>query len=158
MNGMTYGLSFGTLLTLIPAIIKIAIIGIVIWLGYSLIKEKRKSTSLNNDLVTDPSIYIRVFGVDIKKRTINKVFLALGALPSLVYPMVIIANIMSLASLSMSESVLNTISVLIFVIFTSSYLPIYLICFSFYFKKRDKNITVTSIPLIYVALMFFIIL
>lgn len=71
--------------------------------------------------------------------------------------MVLIANVMELAALSMSESILSIILGVIFVIFTSSYLPIYIICFAYYLKKRDKNIIVTSIPLIYVALMFFII-
>jgi hypothetical protein len=154
---MTFEPSFGTILMLIPTIIKIAIIGVVIWIGYFFIKERRKSTSSNSALITDPSIYMRVFGVYIKKRTINKVFLVAGALPLPIYPMVLIANVMGLASLHMSESNLNTILALIFIIFTSLYLPIYLVCFAFYFKKRDKNILVTSIPLIYVALMLFII-
>jgi hypothetical protein len=157
MNRMALNPSVGTLLMLIPTIIKAAIIGIVIWTVYYFMKEKRKSISSNSELITDPSLYVRVFGVHIKKRTINKVFLALGALPLPVYPMALVANVMSLASLSMSESVLNTTAALIFVIFTSAYLPIYLVCFAFYFKKRDKNIIVTSIPLIYVILMLFVI-
>lgn len=152
---MGYELSISTLLMYIPELIKFIIIGVAIWIGYFFIKEKRRSTT--SDSINDPSIYVRVFGVNIKKRTINKVFLVLGSLPLLVYPMVLVANIMSLAALSMSESLLNSILAVIFVIFTSAYLPIYILCFTLYFKKRDRNIIITSIPLMYVALMFFII-
>lgn len=154
---MGFDPSIGTLLMLIPTIIKVAIIGIVIWIGYFFIKEKRKRISSESDEVTNPSIYMRVFGVHIKKRTINKVFLALGALPLPLYPMVLIANVMGLASLPMSESILVKIGALLFIAFTSAYLPIYVLCFAFYFKKRDKNIFVTSIPLVYVVLMLFVI-
>ncbi len=154
---MLYEPMIGTLLTLIPVIIKITIIGVIILIVYFFIKEKRKIPLSDSDLITNPSIYVRVFGVNIKKRTVNKVFLVLGALPLLVYPMVLIANVMTIAALFMSESILNTILSLIFVIFTSLYLPVYIICFAIYFKKRDKNIIVASIPLIYVVLMLFII-
>lgn len=152
---MSFEPSFGTLLMLIPVFIKAVIIGVVLWTAYFFIKEKRKSSVSKCNLDTNPSIYMRIFGVDIKKRTINRVFLVLGALPLLVYPMVLIANVMALASYPMSESRLDTILTFLFVIFTSSYLPIYVVCFSLNSKRQDKSILVTSIPLLYVVLMLF---
>lgn len=144
-------------LMLIPTLIKAVIIGMVIWAGYFFIKEKAKSTLTNSDLTNNPTTYVKIFGVNIKKRSINKFFLLLGTLPLLIYPMVLAANAMMLASLFMSASGLGTILSLIFVFFTSLYLPIYLICLVFHIKHRDGNIRVTSILLIYVVLMLFVI-
>lgn len=72
--------------------------------------------------------------------------------------MVIIANVMTLAALPMANSTLDIIKVLLFIVFTSSYLLTYIICFiiSLMRKKKDESILVTTIPLIHLAVIVLI--
>ncbi len=145
-----------TAFSIIPTAIITVIIGVLVWSVYFIIKEKRKSSSVNSNIIAGSNLYIRVFGTDIKKRTVNKVLLILGALPLLVYPMAMMANMMAIAALFMSENISSTILMLLFVIFTSSYLLTYLTCFVLYFKKRDETILISVIPLIHIAVILLI--
>lgn len=146
-----------TMYKIIPVIL---IGGIIIWTVYSIIMNKRKSNSSANNFSDSPNLYLRILGLKIKKRIINIVLLVLSGIPLLVYPMVIIANVMTLASLHMADNTLHVIMGLLFVAFTSSYLLTYIICFIIYLikKKKDESILVTTIPLIHLAIIFLILM
>lgn len=134
---------------LIPLIIVTVIIGLLIKIVYYFIKEKSKKISDGENLNTDLSMFIKILGVQVRKRSINKALLIIGGLPLLLYPMMMIANLMSLAAFSMSENFIDVLPMLIFIIFNSSYLLTYIICCAAYKKRKDKSIITSTIPLIH---------
>ncbi|KUP23382.1 hypothetical protein AWJ19_28835 [Paenibacillus sp. DMB5] len=82
-------------------------------------------------------------------------FFVLGAVPLLIYPFVLIANIMSLAGSwsGQEESILKAI-VILFIILTSSYPITYIISLVLYLIKKLKNknkngaVLVSKLPLL----------
>jgi hypothetical protein len=87
------------------------------------------------------------------KRFWSLLFLIIGAVPLLVYPFVIIANIMQLAAgPSGEENILLIVIVKLFIVCTSTYLLTYLICLVSYIRKKSRRLLFSLIPLIHLAI------
>ena len=96
----------------------------------------------------DERAYFKISRFKVKKRLVNKVLLFIGAFPLLLYPLVTVANIMTLAALEFSNSILASVTIL-FVLFTGSYILTYIIGFALYFSQKDKTILFSLIPLMH---------
>lgn len=94
-----------------------------------------------------------------KKRTINTIGFIAGGIPLLMYPFVLIANIMQLAGVSTNENVFIKIIISLFIFSSSTYLLTYIVCLVVYIIKRNKNNLISLIPLaqiVFTVILFFI--
>lgn len=94
-----------------------------------------------------------------KKKTINTVGFIIGGILLLLYPFVLMANIMQLAGVSNNENVFLKIIVNLFIFSSSTYLLTYIICLVVYIIKRNKNNLISLIPLaqiVVTVILFFI--
>ena len=82
-----------------------------------------------------------------KKRTINTIGFIVGGIPLLLYPFVVMANIMQLAGVSNNENVFMTLIVNLFIFSSSTYLLTYIVCLVIYIIKRNKDNLISLIPL-----------
>lgn len=82
-----------------------------------------------------------------KKKTINTVGFIVGGILLLLYPFVLMANIMQLAGVSNNENVFLKIIVNLFIFSSSTYLLTYIVCLVVYIIKRNKNNLISLIPL-----------
>lgn len=91
------------------------------------------------------------------KKLIGIFFTIVGGLPIIAYPFVLIANVMSLAALGApgaSNNILDIVLMLGFLIITSAYPLIYIICILVFFRKsKTKNIIIPAIPICIVLLI-----
>ncbi|SNR99013.1 hypothetical protein SAMN05446037_1002259 [Anaerovirgula multivorans] len=138
-----------SVISIIPYIMAFMMICGLYYIGYFYINKRKQAASSSIDLETSEIIYF--FGVGIKKRTINKLFLALSSLPLLVYPLVLMGTIVSLAALGGAKNIFVILPGLLFFLYIISYLPIYIICVIRYSKKRDESILFSIFPLIYIT-------
>lgn len=93
-----------------------------------------------------------------RSKTANKIIsiilFIIGGLPLLIYPFVMLANIMSLAGFA--EYGNKNISLVIFVLFlisTSTYPLTYIVCLLSFFKKGIGKIIIPIIPLLHILLI-----
>lgn len=91
------------------------------------------------------------------KITINTIFIVLGGIPLLIYPVVILADIMTLAAESSGdESWYFKLIVRLFLILNSSYLLTYICCFIYFLTNKSGRLWITSLPLIQVIIVIFV--
>lgn len=94
-----------------------------------------------------------------KNKTMNTVGFIVGGILLLVYPFVLMANIMQLAGVSNNESVFLKIIANLFIFLSSTYLITYIVSLVVYIIKRNKNNLISLIPLAQVVvsvILFFI--
>lgn len=83
------------------------------------------------------------------KKIIATIFFVIGGVPLCIYPLVIIANLMSLAGFWPAQvNVLLMIFFCLFLLLSSVYPITYIICILQY-KKGDKNVLLPIIPLLH---------
>ncbi|WP_166239694.1 hypothetical protein [Paenibacillus turpanensis] len=88
------------------------------------------------------------------KNVLSLLLLIAGGLPLILYPFVMIANIMSLAGeRSGNESMLLLLVVYAFIFLSSTYVITYLISVILYIKKKSSRLKMAAIPLIHLALV-----
>jgi hypothetical protein len=91
-----------------------------------------------------------------KKRIIDISILIIEGTPLLIYPFVLLANVMTLAGYRTGEeSILFVSTIVLFMIFTTSYPLTYILCWIFYFKKSSRGYNRTRvlvIPLLHITI------
>jgi hypothetical protein len=135
----------------------VIIIGFVLWMLYLIIIKQVKGDLQNNRL---QSHYVNVFGLKIRKRAINLVFLILGGLPLLLSPFVFLADVMLLASIGetgIDNNIKQGIGTLAVILFINLYILTYIYCLLKNSKKKDESIIFTSLPLIHITIIVILI-
>lgn len=135
----------------------IVIIGLLLSVGFIYVRTKGKSNSDKTKCDLSAKPILKIGNIEVKIRTINKILLIIGGIPLLVYPFILLANVMMLAALFNGADIYSIIMSLLFVALTSSYLLTYILCWIFYFQKRDKSIFISTIPLIHVTVIIIVI-
>lgn len=84
------------------------------------------------------------------KKTLGHVLLTFGKLPFLIYPFVLLANVMQIAGWEYNEvSVITKICTYVFLFFSSSYPLTYIICYWFFNKSKEK-IMIPLMPFVHI--------
>lgn len=85
------------------------------------------------------------------KKTINIILFIVGGITLIIYPFVLLANIMQLAAGSSNESTFMRIIVNLFIFSSSTYLFTYIVCLITYLIKKNKNNLISIIPIIQIV-------
>ena len=135
---MTSGPISPIVLLIIPGIL--IIIGITIWLVRSYIKNKSDDTSEN------------------RKASISTVLFVIGGIPLLIYPGVLIADVMSIAGEPTGEpvSLLLKVAVWSFMVVSTSYPVTYIASLIIY--KQRKKLLYAFAPLIHFVIAILVLL
>ncbi len=96
-------------------------------------------------------------GIKMSKKSLNTIIIVLGGIPLLLYPFVIIADLMTIAGVwSGDESIFLIIIVYLFLFLTSSYLITYIICLLYYLRRKNGKLVITSLPLIQIMFVILV--
>ncbi|HEX2951059.1 MAG TPA: hypothetical protein VHV83_16055 [Armatimonadota bacterium] len=109
-----------------------SIIGIAIWVVKLFKNNTGDNTSKNSEAITSTILFI------------------IGGIPLLIYPFVLLANMMSLAGPWTGEHVLLIIVVLVFIAVSSAYPLTYFLCLG-YFKRRSKKVIISLVPILHIV-------
>jgi mannitol-specific phosphotransferase system IIBC component len=107
------------------------IIGVAVWLVNSFKNNKGGDKSKNSEATTSTVLFI------------------IGGVPLLIYPFVLLANMMSLAGPWTGEHVLLIIVVLVFIAVSSAYPLTYFLCLGYF--KRSKKIIISLVPILHIV-------
>nr|AYQ72471.1 hypothetical protein EAV92_07765 [Cohnella candidum] len=86
------------------------------------------------------------------KRLVNTICFVLGGIPLLIYPFVVIANIMQMAGESSDDRVYLSVIVYLFLFLSTTYLLTYLACLILFFIIKRKRKLLPIIPLVHLVL------
>jgi uncharacterized membrane protein len=85
------------------------------------------------------------------KQAISNALFVINGLPLLIYPAVLISNIMSLSGPKPgNQNIFLAITINLFLFFSSTYLITYIACFILYIRKNRENFLISVIPLIHI--------
>lgn len=107
------------------------IIGVAVWLVNSFKNNKVGDKSKNSEAITSTILFI------------------IGGVPLLIYPFVLLANMMSLAGPWTGEHVVLIIVVLLFIAVSSAYPLTYFLCLGYF--KRSKKIIISLVPILHIV-------